>query len=123
MDQTLYKELILDLSRNPLNKGILPDFDVSHRDFNTSCGDDVTIYLKHDAEGKVSEISHDGIGCAISSAATSLLTEWVKGKTKEEIAAFTKEDMTKMLGITISHTREGCALLGWKTVRHIALAV
>lgn len=116
MDQTLYKELILDLSRNPLNKGILADFDASHRDFNTSCGDDVTIYLKHDTEGKVSDISHDGIGCVISQAATSLLTDWAKGKTREEIAALTKEDTIAMLGIPISHTRENCAVLGWRVL-------
>jgi len=119
MDETLYKEQILDLYRNPLNKGILSDFDVQHRDFNTSCGDDVTIYIKFDEQRRVKDVSHDGAGCAISQASVSLLTDWMKGKAKQEIEQLTDEEMIAMLGIPISHARRGCALLGWKVLQAI----
>ena len=116
MDQTTYKEYILDLFRNPLNKGTLATFDLSHRDFNTSCGDDVTIYIRFE-NGKVVAIAHEGVGCAISQAATSLITEHIKEKTVEEILSITADEMVELLGVSVSHTRRKCALLGFEIIR------
>jgi nitrogen fixation protein NifU and related proteins len=118
--QEIYKEQILHLYRNPSNKGVLDDFDAKAQDFSTSCGDDVTIYIKFDDEGGVANISHDGHGCAISTAAVSLLTDEVKGKNREEIKALTREQMIDMLGIPISHTRRACAVLGLKVLQSIS---
>lgn len=106
----------MDLFRNPLNKGALAVFDVSHRDFNTSCGDDVTIYIQFE-NGKVVAIGHEGVGCAISQAATSLITDHIKTKTSDEILRMTSEDMIELLGVSVSHTRRKCALLGFETIR------
>lgn len=116
MDQTIYKEYILDLFRNPLNKGVLPMFDISHRDFNTSCGDDVTIYIQFE-DGVIKAVGHEGVGCAISQAATSLITNHVKGKAPEAVLQMTDEDMMTLLGVFVSYTRRKCALLGFETIR------
>jgi len=114
----VYKEMILDLYRNPLNKGTLPNPDFEHREVNPTCGDDITIAIHFDGN-EVQEIMHDGVGCAISQASVSLLTDYIKGKTKEEIKAITKDDALELLQIPISHTRLKCALLGWKVLQSL----
>ncbi len=115
--EQVYKEMILELYKSPLNKGTLTDFDVKQQDFSTSCGDDITVYVKFDEDGKVKSVAHDGHGCAISQAAASLLTDEMKGKSRNELVALTAEQMTAMLGVPISHTRMACALLALKTLQ------
>ncbi len=115
MDEQLYKEVILDLYRNPLHNKELEDFDVEKVGHNPSCGDKVVMQMKLDGE-TISDIGWTGEGCAISLAALSLITDEVKGKTKTEIKQISKEEMIAMLGIPISHTRLKCALLGWQTI-------
>ncbi len=117
MEEAVYKEMILELYRNPLNKGVLLDHDATYHDFSTSCGDDVTVYIKFDAAGKVKDVTHDGHGCAISQAAVSLITDEVKGKSREEILLLGKDDALKLLGVPVSYTRLSCALLGLKTLQ------
>lgn len=114
--EEIYKQQILDLARNPLNKGILSEYDATYRDFSTSCGDEITVYLKFEG-GKVTGVMHDSHGCAISQAAVSLLTDAVKGKTKEEVLAMNESDMLKLLGISVTANRMSCAMLGFSTLR------
>lgn len=111
--------MILDLCRNPLNKKQLADFDFQNRQLNPTCGDEIEISIKFDEEDRVKDIGHRGEGCAISQASVSLLTDHLKGKTKEEIKKITKEEMLNLLEIPISHTRLKCALLAWKTIQEI----
>lgn len=117
MDDAVYKECILELYRNPLNRGVLEKPDATARDVSTSCGDDIEIFITLDRQGRVLHVLHTGHGCAISQAAVSLLTEEIKGKTKDEIFLLTKKDVIGMLGVPISYTREGCAMLGLKVTR------
>ncbi len=117
MEEEIYKELILELYRNPLNKKALLEYDAVQKEFNPSCGDEIEIFVKFDKAGKVLDIGHQGQGCAISQAAVSLLSEEVKGKTKEEIQDMTEKDILEMLQIPISHTRIKCATLGLKTLK------
>lgn len=117
MAEELYKEFILDLSRHPLNKKRLADFDFEQKEINVSCGDEMQIYVKLDKNPltrinkKVKDIGFEGQGCAISQAAASLLTEEVKGKSIKEIMFLTENDMTKLLNIKVIYTRKKCALL------------
>lgn len=108
----LYKEALLELYRHPLNKKVLVDFDVQHREFNPTCGDDISLQIKFDEMGKIKDIGHQGQGCAISQAVISLLTDEIKGKTTGQIAAIGETDIYKLLGFTVVYTRKKCALLG-----------
>ena len=117
MQNELYREQIMHLYRNPLNKKMLADFDVRHHEFNPLCGDDIEIMIKFDDAGKVADIGHAGQGCVISQAAISLITENVKGKSKNEIMTISDEDMINLLGIPISPTRMKCATLGLMAIR------
>ncbi len=80
-----YKEYILDHYRNPRNFGHLESPDAVAEDLNPLCGDQIRIELKvHD--GKVEDVRFSGKGCAISQAATSMLTETLRGKPLEDVA-------------------------------------
>lgn len=115
----VYKEMILDLYRNPLNKKSLSDFDFMHREFNPTCGDDIQIAIKFNEHGTVADVGHMGTGCAISQAGVSLLTDAIKNKSKEQIKQMSKDDVLELLQIPISHTRLKCALLGWSVLQSL----
>ena len=110
MDEALYKEFILDLARHPLNKKKLADFDIKQKGVNVSCGDEIEVYIKL-VDKKVKDIGFLGQGCVISQAATSLLTEEVKGKNIKEIMSLTEKDISKLLNVEVIYARKKCALL------------
>ncbi len=81
----LYQEIILDHNRRPRNFRELPDATCSADGKNPNCGDALTIWLRFDGE-RVSDISFQGVGCAISKASASLMTLANKGRTRREAA-------------------------------------
>lgn len=82
----LYQDIILDHGRHPRNFRALEHPTHLARGHNPLCGDRVTIYLVLDGE-RIADVSFDGRGCAISTAAASLMTEVLKGKTVAEARA------------------------------------
>lgn len=82
----LYQEIILDHNRRPRNFHALPGATGTAEGKNPNCGDQLTVWLRLDAD-RVAEVSFQGIGCAISKASASLMTQAVKGKTREEAVA------------------------------------
>jgi nitrogen fixation NifU-like protein len=111
----IYREEILDHYRNPRNFGELMKADVKHKETNASCGDMVEVALKWQKEKgdrRIGEIKFRGVGCAISLAAASMLTEAVKGKTAAEIEKMSEQDVMKLLGVEIGPARKKCAVLG-----------
>lgn len=107
---TIYQENILDHNQHPRNKGQLKGASFSYAYRNPSCGDRIEIHVKI-VNGRVSGMTFDGIGCAVSTASTSIMTEQVTGKSIADIQAMTKQDVFSYLGIPISPGRETCALL------------
>ena len=79
----LYQQVILDHNKKPRNFQRLEGANRSAEGFNPLCGDQLTVYLQMD-EGVVREVSFVGTGCAISKASASMMTQAVKGKTREE---------------------------------------
>lgn len=112
----MYKNHILELYKNPLNKGKITDETTAWEEYNTACGDKIRISLKIKNE-IVEDIKFEGNGCAISIASTSLLTNNLKGKKLSEIKKMNSEDMIKILGINVSPARIKCALLGYNTAK------
>jgi nitrogen fixation NifU-like protein len=77
----LYQEVILDHNKRPHNFRIMPDANCRADGFNRLCGDKVTIFVNMDGD-RISDVSFQGSGCAISTASASILTDAVKGKTR-----------------------------------------
>jgi nitrogen fixation protein NifU and related proteins len=84
--QELYQELIIDHSKRPRNFRPMEGSTQHAVGYNPLCGDKVTIFLRME-NGRVADVSFQGSGCAISTSSASLLTESVKGKTREEVEA------------------------------------
>jgi nitrogen fixation protein NifU and related proteins len=131
----LYQDIILDHGQHPRNKRAIEHPSHFAHGNNPLCGDKVTIYLKMDGE-RIDDVSFEGRGCAISTAAASLMTEVLKGKTSGEadtlLRAFTAKltggaepDVTEALvddldrleplgGVRAFPIRVKCATLPWR---------
>ncbi|HWE64409.1 MAG TPA: SUF system NifU family Fe-S cluster assembly protein [Chloroflexota bacterium] len=115
MSSDLYQEQILDHYRHPRNYGSLEHPDATFADSNPLCGDMVAVDLIYEGD-QVAEVRFRGSGCAISQASTSMLTEMVEGRTKEEARAIPREALLEELGVPLSPARVKCALLGYKVM-------
>ena len=113
---SIYHENIIDLYKNPLNRGEIKSPSVSYRAHSPVCGDDITVDLKI-KNGKIIDVKHRGVGCAISQAAVSLITEEVKNKRIIEVMKIKPEHVVKLLGIELGPVRLKCALLGLEAIQ------
>lgn len=131
----LYQEMILDHGRNPRHHYAMPLANRSANGFNQLCGDRLTVYLKVEQD-KISAVSFQGSGCAISMASASLMSEILLGKTVNEAASlFTHfhqlltsettmaqqlpelKKLTVFSGVKAYPARVKCATLAWHTLQ------
>src|SRR5690348_11462112 len=132
----LYQDVILDHSRQPRNFRVIEGAEPTPG-YNPLCGDKVTIYVKMDGE-RISDVSFQGSGCAISTASASILTETLKGKMRGEAEALfnifhdlvtgktseagntTGQPLGKLAvfsGVSEFPARVKCATLAWHTLK------
>jgi nitrogen fixation NifU-like protein len=111
--EQMYREVILDHYKNPRGHGVLDPNDVVAEGQNPLCGDEVTISVRFAADGEtIDDVGFEGRGCAISQAATSMLTELVKGRKASEVATLPKDELLEEIGIPLTPIRLKCAILG-----------
>ena len=134
----LYQQVILDHNKKPRNFRKLENASRSAEGYNPLCGDHLTVYVNM-ADDSVQEIAFEGSGCAISKAAASMMTQAVKGKTREQIDELFKEfhsmvtgeldeendenhlgNLKIFAGVREFPVRVKCATLPWHTM-HAAL--
>ena len=94
---SLYQEIILDHYKNPHHKGLRDPYEAEVHHVNPTCGDEVTLRV-HLADGRVEDVSYDSVGCSISQASTSVMTDLVIGKPVEEAMSIHQEFLTLMQG-------------------------
>jgi len=131
MLDSLYQEIILDHYKHPHHKGLREPYDAEVHHVNPTCGDEVTLRVRLDGD-VVADVSYDTMGCSISQASTSVLTDLVIGKSlahamrvQEEFLALMQskgalqpdddvlEDAVAFAGVSKYPARIKCALLGW----------
>jgi nitrogen fixation NifU-like protein len=134
----LYQQVILDHNKKPRNFRKLETPSHTAEGYNPLCGDQLTVYLNVEDE-LVKEVGFEGSGCAISKAAASMMTQAVKGKSKEQAEALFKEFHSMVIGELDEEAEENslgnlkifagvrefpvrvkCATLPWHTL-HAAL--
>ena len=109
----LYREVILDHYKNPRGHGTMERPDAHAEGQNPLCGDEVAISVRFGEDGQtIEDVRFEGRGCAISQAATSMLTDLVKGRKAEEVATLPKEELLEEVGIQLTPIRLKCAILG-----------
>jgi nitrogen fixation NifU-like protein len=128
---SLYQEVILDHYKRPQHKGLAATYDAQVHHVNPSCGDEITLNVTLDGD-KVAAITWDGVGCSISQASVSILSDLLLGKSISEaelvLNNFTElmqskgtmvgddeilEDAVALAGVSKFPARIKCALLGW----------
>jgi nitrogen fixation NifU-like protein len=127
----LYQEIILDHNRRPRNYGKLDHPTHQAQGHNPLCGDEISVFIKV-ADDRITDITFDGQGCAISKASASLMTSRLKGKTLEEVRSVASDvrqlltgpegeaadleklgDLAALEGVRKYAVRVKCATLAW----------
>lgn len=115
MSEKLYQDELMEIFKYPKNKQELENPDIASLLHNPSCGDKVSIQVKFykDKNGilKVEKMAFMGSGCVISQASASLLTEFCKDKTIEQLQNISTQDILDLIKIKLGPTRMRCALL------------
>ena len=133
----LYQEILLEHNNKPRNFRKLADANRQADGYNPLCGDRITLYLKVE-EDVIIDVAFQGVGCAISRASASMLTQSVKGQTLDkaeeifdgfhtmitepeaEVDYDALGDLEMLSGVSAFPTRIKCAILAWHTL-HAAL--
>lgn len=113
----LYREFILEHYRNPQNYGTMADPSFEAEGQNPLCGDELHVQVALDEAQRISQVRFTGHGCAISQASMSILSDAITGKTIDEVARLSREDVVALLGIDLTPVRLKCALLGLVVVK------
>ena len=141
--ERLYQEIILDHSRAPHHAGLREPFDAQVHQVNPTCGDEVTVRVALDGAGPdttVTDISHESLGCSISQASTSMMTDLLIGRSRAEALAVLGSfeamvtskgadpgdedvlgDAVAFAGVAQYPNRVKCALLGWMAFKQAVL--
>ena len=131
----LYQEIIMDHNNKPRNFQRPEESNRKSEGYNPLCGDQITLYLKVEGD-TITDVGFEGAGCAISRASASMMTQSIKGKTREEVEALfeafhhmvTREpgsdfnseklgDLEVLSGIPEFPVRVKCASLSWHTLK------
>jgi nitrogen fixation protein NifU and related proteins len=129
--ESMYQDIILDHYRNPHHKGLREPYDAEVHHVNPTCGDEVTVRVRLEGDD-VADVSYDALGCSISQASASVMTDLVIGRPVKE-AMVTGEEFLRLMqsrgqaepdediledavvftGVSKYPARIKCALLAW----------
>jgi nitrogen fixation NifU-like protein len=130
--QELYQDIILEHNRSPYNKHVPQKCDCHFDGYNPLCGDVVSVYISFDGD-RIADIAFFGEGCAISQASASLMTQFLKNRTRGEVLAIIDDvcrglageaidlgkygDVGALVGVRRFPTRIKCATLAWHALK------
>lgn len=125
----VYNELVKHFDKKKDNRRVLKDATHSSHGVNTTCGDDVTVYVKQ-RFGVIEEVTYDGQGCSLCTSSAAIMTEQVLGKTQHDVEELILEFRSMVVGIgstknrylkAFEHVhkipvRVKCVILPWHTL-------
>lgn len=129
--EELYQAVIVEHSKHPRNRRTIPGATGREEGHSPLCGDRITVEVIVDGEGRIVDVGFSGHGCAISQSSASLMTEAVRGQTRDEALALTKRflamatakgdalppadlgPLRAMAGVRRFPMRVKCATLAW----------
>lgn len=136
---SLYQDVILDHYKHPQNKKLSAEFDAQVHHVNPSCGDEITLNLTL-KDGNIDQVSWDGVGCSISQASVSIMSDLLQGKSVQDARIIEDEflelmqskgskngnedlleDAVAFAGVSKYPARIKCALLGWMAFKDAAV--
>ncbi len=132
MMRDLYGQVIMDHYRRPRNRGELEGADIEKHLLNPLCGDEVTVYAALDEGERIADLRFTGRGCSISQASASMMTERLRGRSREEaqaeISRFKRmmtgeeefpegDDLAALKGVIRYPSRIRCATLAWEALQ------
>ncbi|MGZ0174791.1 MAG: iron-sulfur cluster assembly scaffold protein [Planctomycetales bacterium] len=109
---------ILDHFESPYHRGEAASGSVDRSIRNPACGDELTLQLAIQ-DGRVGEAWFTAAGCMVSQAATSMLCEYVEGRTLESLAEFQAADMLALIGVPLTPRRQQCGLLPFRVLKEL----
>ncbi len=113
----LYQQIVLDRYKNPKNTGQITG-GIEVQEVNALCGDKINIWLKID-NGIISDAKFIATGCAISTAATDILIDLIKGKKVTDVVNMSGSQIEAEMGIELSSVRKRCAYIGLEAIKKI----
>ncbi len=133
--EAMYQEIILEHYREKHHSGLREPFGAQVHHVNPSCGDEVTLRVRLEGD-QVADVSYEGVGCSISQASTSVMTDLVIGRSVDDALGLheeftglmhsrgeiepdedTLEDAVAFAGVAKFPARVKCALLGWSAFK------
>ncbi len=117
MDDLLYREELLEVFKNPQNRGEISKPTLEAKLVNPLCGDEIRLQIKLSKDQVIKKAVFSGNGCAISQASASLLAKHIEGKQLVKIKKLDVSDILKLVGINPSPARVKCALLGLEVLK------
>ena len=138
--EALYQDIILDHYKKPRGRGLREPYEAQVRHVNPTCGDEVDMRV-HLEDGKIADVSYEGMGCSISQASASVLHELMVGRSVEQ-ALSTVDNFAEMIGsrgqiqpdesvladgvafagVSKYPARVKCALLSWMAFKEATVA-
>lgn len=112
----VYSKQVLELYRNPSNFGLLENSTSEATEYNTACGDEITIQIIV-KNGEIKNAKFSGSGCVLSTVIACLLTTKIKGMKVDDVKGMDKEDIKKLFRAKIKLARMKCALLPLEAVK------
>jgi nitrogen fixation protein NifU and related proteins len=128
--EEIYRDIVLEHSRHPRNKGVLEHATIHEHGSNPSCGDELELHLQMKGD-RIERARFTGVGCAISQASASLMTVILEGKTRVQALELAQDfhamlhgqapserlgEVAALQGVAKLHARVKCATLPWQTL-------
>lgn len=114
--KSLYHDVLLDHYRYPRNKGLIDTPDFSSGVYNPSCGDSV-IFTGIVTDGLLTQVAFDGMGCVLSIAAASMLSQYASSKPIDIVLAMTAEQLFELINMQPGPNRSRCVLLSLEALQ------